>query len=142
MLYMLGSVVFDVWPTNLDAAHRDRGQDWAPKEVIGAMPNREAMGTAPATVKLMGKLFPDAFDAPGTGGLEALAAMAEGAAPQMLIRGDGAVLGWHCIEKLTEKHSHLDRQGVGRQIEFEITLTQSPTGASADSMMTLLQGLF
>lgn len=139
MLYLLGGVAFEVFPTNLDAAHRERGQDWAVKHIVGGEKPREAMGVADAVVTLSGKLIPHMF---GPGGLEALAAMAEGGAPQMLIRGDGMVLGWHCIEKVTEKHSHLDAAGVGRVIEFDVKLVRSPTGASASAMMTLLQGLF
>ena len=138
-LYMLGGVVFDVQPTNLDAVHRERGQDWAAKSVVGAQKPREAMGVADAPVTLFGKLFPHRF---GMGGLEDLAAMAESSSPQMLIRGDGTALGWHCIERVKEKHSYLDAEGVGRVIDFEITLTRSPTGAGAASMMALLQGLF
>ncbi|MGA2491839.1 MAG: phage tail protein [Roseiarcus sp.] len=139
MLYMLGGVVFDVVPTNLDTVNRERGQDWAAKAIVGAQKPREAMGVADAPVTLFGKLFPHRF---GMGGLEALAAMAEGIAPQMLIRGDGTVLGWHCVERVKEKHSYLDAEGVGRVIDVEITLTQSPSGAGAGAMMTLLQGLF
>ena len=139
MLYMLGDVVFELQPTNLDTVNRERGQDWAAKAIVGAQKPREAMGVADAAVTLFGKLFPHRY---GLGGLEALAAMAEGTAPQMLIRGDGTVLGWHCTERVKEKHSYLDNEGVGRVIDIEITLTQSPTGPGAGAMMSLLQGLF
>jgi phage protein U len=139
MLYMLGDVVFELQPTNLDTVNRERGQDWAAKAIVGAQKPREAMGVADAPVTLFGKLFPHRY---GLGGLEALAAMAEGTAPQMLIRGDGTVLGWHCTERVKEKHSYLDNEGVGRVIDIEITLTQSPTGPGAGAMMSLLQGLF
>lgn len=37
MLYMLGGVVFELVPTNLDAATRERGQDWAAKAIAGAL---------------------------------------------------------------------------------------------------------
>jgi phage protein U len=139
MLYMLGDVVFELQPTNLDTVNRERGQDWAAKAIVGAQKPREAMGVADAAVTLFGKLFPHRY---GLGGLEALAAMAEGTAPQMLIRGDGTVLGWHCIERVKEKHTYLDNEGVGRVIDIEITLTQSPDGPGAGAMMSLLQGLF
>jgi hypothetical protein len=55
MLYILGDVVFDVWPTNVDAAHRERGQDWAAKELIGAQPNREAIDAAASLRRLFAK---------------------------------------------------------------------------------------
>jgi hypothetical protein len=138
-LYILGSVVFDVYPTNVEAAQRKRGQDWAVKQIVGAQRPREAMGPADAPVTLRGKILPQKF---GMGDLETLADMAEAGAPQMLIRGDGTVLGWHCIEHVEEKHSYLDATGVGRIIEFEIALVQSPSGPSADSLFSLLTGLF
>ena len=139
MLYMLGGVVFELVPTNLDAATRERGQDWAAKAIVGAQKPREAMGVADAPVTLSGKLFPHRY---GMGDLETLADMAQGTAPQMLIRGDGTVLGWHCVERVKEKHAYLDAEGVGRVIDFDVTLTQSPTDAGAGAMMSLLQGLF
>lgn len=139
MLYMLGGVVFELTPTNLDGVTRERGQDWAAKAIVGGQKPREAMGKADAPVTLSGKLFPHRY---GMGGLEALADMAEGTAPQMLIRGDGTVLGWYCVERVKEKHSYLDADGVGRVIDFDVTLTQSPTGPGAGAMMTMLQGLF
>jgi phage protein U len=139
MLYMLGGVVFELVPTNLDAATRERGQDWAAKAIVGAQKPREAMGVADAPVTLSGKLFPHRY---GMVDLESLADMAQGTAPQMLIRGDGTVLGWHCVERVKEKHACLDAEGVGRVIDFDVTLTQSPTGAGAGAMMSLLQGLF
>jgi len=139
MLYMLGGVTFEVAPTNLDQAQRTRGFDWAAKPIVGAAKPREAMGAADATVALRGKLFPQMW---GVGGLEALAAMAEAGAPQMLIRGDGQVLGWQCIEHIHETHSYLDPQGQGRVIEFDMAMVASPDGPGAAAMISLLEGLF
>lgn len=139
MLAMLGGVVFDVQPTNLDAINRENGQDWAPKAIVGAEKPREAMGVADAKTTLAGKLIPQLF---GMGGLADLVAMAESYAPQMLIGGDGTIYGWHCVERVTQKHTYLDRNGVGKIIEFDVTLVRSPNGAGASAMMTLLQGLF
>jgi phage protein U len=79
MLYMLGGVVFELVPTNLDAATRERGQDWAAKAIVGAQKPREAMGVADAPVTLSGKLFPHRY---GMGDLETLAEMAQGTAPR------------------------------------------------------------
>jgi phage protein U len=138
MLYQLGSVSFDVTPVNLHDVSRDYGSDYAAHPVIGAQMPRESVGQADGHVRLTGKMFPSKF---GWGGFPALETMATGGTPQMLIRGDGAVLGWMCILHVTERHSYLDATGVGRIVEFDIEMVQSPTGASARSMLSLLGNL-
>ena len=139
MLYQLGGVQFSVAPTNIDAVSRERGADFAVKDIIGAQRPREFMGVGDSEVTLSGKLITHRF---GMGALETLAAMAQSGQPQMLARGDGYILGWHFVEKLKEKHSYLDARGVGRIIEFDITLKQSPSGATASSILSTLMSLF
>lgn len=139
MLFILGGVSFEVQPTNVDKVKRARGHDWAEKHIVGAEKPRESVGVSEQPFTLSGRLLPHVF---GAGALEALAAMAQGSTPQMLIRGDGAVIGWHYVIRLIEEHEYLDRQGIGRVIEFTIDLIHAPQGASADAMMSLLGSLF
>ena len=138
MLYQLGSVTFSVAPINIDAADLTMGSDFAAHEVIGAPKPRESTGQADTRLRLSGKLFPERFS---IGAWPSLQAMATSGTPQMLIRGDGTVMGWQLIEKVTEKHSFLGVNGVGRQIEFDIEMVQSPDGASAGAMLNLLGDL-
>ena len=138
MLYQLGSVTFEVYPVNLEKADITVGSDFAAHEVMGAQKPRESMGQADTKVTLAGKLFPQKF---GFGGWPSVQAMATSGSPQMLIRGDGAVLGWMLIERAIERHSYLDATGVGRIIEFDIEMVQSPDGASAGAMVSLLGAL-
>ena len=139
MLYILDGVTFDAQPTNLDKVDRTLGQDWAEKPLIGAAPRFEATGTAPSIVRLQGKIFPRMF---GAGALTALESMAQTAAPHMLIRGDGTVLGWHAIKLFREGHSYLDPTGLGRVIEFDIDLVSTPNAPSAAGVSAALQTLF
>ncbi len=139
MLYMLGSVLFEVAPVNLHEVSREYGHDHAAKDVIGAMKPMEAMGPSTGSVSLSGKLITHRFGAGGFGALQAMAAAGD---PQMLMRGDGAALGWFVVEKVKEKHTYLGPTGFGRIVEFDIELKQSPTGASAGAMFSLLLGLF
>ena len=139
MLYILGGVVFDVQPTNVDKVKRERGHDWVEKHIVGAEKPRESVGVSDQPLTLSGRLLPHVF---GPGALDELGLMAQGSSPQMLIRGDGAVMGWHYVTKLTETHDYLDREGVGRVIEFSLDLVHAPEGASADAMMNLLGSLF
>ncbi len=139
MLYILDGVVFDVLPTNVHEVDSTAGHEWAQKPLVGAMPRAEAMGPAPREVKLVGRFLPHKF---GAGGLGALKAMAESGSPHMLIRGDGAVLGWHAIRHFRERHTYLDATGLGRVVEFDLDLVSTPDAPSAGAMMSLLQGLF
>ena len=139
MLYMLGAVVFELLPINVHEAALEYGHDYAAKDVIGAMKPHEAMGPSTATVNLSGKLITHRF---GIGDWGTLHAMADSGAPQMLMRGDGRALGWHVIEKVKEKHTYLDPRGVGRIVEFEIELKQTPHGPSASALLSSLMSLF
>ncbi len=138
MLYQLGAVSFEVFPVNVHDADSVVGSDFAVHEVIGAQKPREFTGQADAHFRLAGRLFPLKF---GWGGFDVLKAMARSGAPQMLIRGDGSVIGWMNILRLRERHSYLDPNGIGRVIEFDIEMVQSPDGASADAMISLVGSL-
>jgi len=138
MLYMLGSVIFQVQPTNVEAVDRTSGFDWAEKPLIGAAPDFEATGASPNITRLRGKIWPEMF---GVGSFPALQAMASASTPFMLIRGDGQVFGWQVIRLLRERHGYLGRTGQGREIEFEIDLVSTPAGPGAAALMSLLQGL-
>jgi hypothetical protein len=138
VLYQLGAVSFEVQPVNADHFDMGVGADFAAHEVVGAMRAREFMGQADTPVRLSGKLFPRRL---GWGSFDALKSMATAGTPQILIRGDGAVLGWMLILHVRERHTYLDDTGVGRVVEFDIEMTASPTGASAGAMISLLGAL-
>ena len=140
MLYQLGAVQFEVAPVNVDRIERKVGADYAAKDIIGAPRPREFTGEADETVKLHGTLFPHRFG--GLDGLSTLQAMAVAGEPQMLIRGDGYVYGWYLIEEVSDKATFLDREGVGRVIEFDVSLFKSPRSASSGSMLSMLMSLF
>ena len=139
VLYMLGGVLFEVLPTNLHGFDGTAGHHWAEKPLVGAAPNFEAMGEEPDIVHLAGRILPEKF---GRGGLDILRAMARAPIPNLLMRGDGEVLGWYVIHNFRERHTLLGRQGMGRVIEFEIDLRSTPSGPGADALLSVLQGLF
>lgn len=136
---MLGPVQFDVAPTNLHEMDQITGQDWAEKPLLGTAPDFEATGAQPVITKVSGRLITDIL---GAGDLTTLKQMAQSSSPYMMVRGDGAVLGWQVIHFVHERHSYLNYQGVGRIIEFDIALSSTPNGPTADSLLSLLQGLF
>lgn len=140
MLYQLGAVQFALRPVNITETTHKVGHDFAAKDIIGAPKPREAMGESDETMKLTAKLFPHRLG--GMGDLAALKAMARAGDPQILMRGDYVNLGWFVIDSVEEKASYLDAHGVGRVIECDISLTRSPSAASASSMFSVLMSLF
>jgi phage protein U len=44
----------------------------------------------------------------------------------ILIRGDGWHFGWFIIESLNRAHTHIHRDGVGQQIDFEASFQRVP----------------
>jgi phage protein U len=140
ILYQLGAFTFDVFPVNVEAVERQVGADYAAKDIVGAMRPREFTGEADDRVKLSGRLFPQRLG--GAAGIGALQALARTGEPQLLLRGDGEVLGWYLIEQVTDKHSFLDVAGMGRMIELDVELVKTPLRASASGMIATIASLF
>lgn len=139
MLYQLGSVTFEVAPVNVHEIEQEFGADFAAKDLLGARRSREFMGPADGKIELSGKLFPHKFG--GLSAIDMLEQMAESGEPQILVRGDGLNLQWHLIEKVSVKSSYLDANGVGRVIDFKISLVRSSRSASAGSILRTLYRL-
>jgi phage protein U len=55
----------------------------------------------------------------GLENIEAVEAMRRGGMAEMLVRGDGRVLGWYVIERMVRQHTFLAPDGVGQVIHFE-----------------------
>ena len=123
MLYQLGEVVFEVAPFNVDSIEKSSSTDSAWKPVFGAPERAEYVGEGAETMTLHGRLFPQAL-----GGLDVMRLLHEQrvrAGAQFLMRGDGVPMGWFLIEKVAERSTYLDSQGVGRMIEFDIELRRT-----------------
>lgn len=136
MLYQLGLLTLDVVPFNTHEVDRVAGADHAAKDVVGTMRPREFMGEGEETVTLKGRLFPEKFG--GLGGLSALDMMRKSGQPQLLIRGDGSVLGWFVIEQVSEASTALDGQGIGKVIEVSIQLARTPGPGNAGGYLSVI----
>lgn len=121
MLYMIGPVAIDVYPYNVHEVSRERETEFAEKSVIGRLPPNEWVGEKSDTMTLSGQLLPEHL--PGGLSMHALLhSMRKEGKPQMVLRGDGEVLGWFLITKATEKETFLGWTGVGQVIEISIEL--------------------
>lgn len=139
MLMILGSVVMDVWPFNPTETARDSGGDYVEKPVMGRRPPLEFVGEASETFSITAKLFPEKLG--GLGSLSELSAMRKSGIPQYFMRGDGVPLGWMVVERVSERASYLDAQGVGRVIEVDISLKRADAPGPANFFASIM-GLF
>ena len=71
--------------------------------------------------------------------LEAFELQRRGGIVNILIRGDGLVMGWFACQKLVRGHTFLSAEGVGQQIAFETVLVRCPVPA-ADNRISNLWG--
>ncbi len=126
MLFMFGAVPFNAAPLSLTDASSDGDFDFAEHKVLGAAPIYENMGEGDRQRKIKGATFPytQSFE-DGLTLLDRLEVMRRNGEPQHLFRGDGRPLGWFVITKLSEAHKDLGFNGVGSQVSFDISLTQT-----------------
>jgi len=139
MLMVLGPIQFEVWPFNATEYEHGHETSFAEKPVLGTRPPLEWVGDGPEVWTLHARIFPRRF-----GGLEDLKKLAQARAsgkPQYLMRGDGAQMGWVVIEKVDERSTYLDAEGVGQVIEIDISVKRS-SKPSNGSYFSLLSGLF
>jgi phage protein U len=137
MLYLLGAVRFEVWPVNAEEVERETGADFAEKPVIGRRPILEFVGEGSETITLSGRLFPEKLG----GSLEMLQAQRAAGRAVPLMRGDGRPFGWVVIERVSESSSRLMADGVGRMIEFNVSVRRSEA-PGAGGYFGIISGLF
>lgn len=124
MLYTWGTVVIDVAPLNAHEIDHITATDWARKEIAGSGVHREWVGEGDEEITLRGRVFPHRL-----GGLKEIALLESfrraGRAEQLL-RGNGDVLGWYVLERISRLHRSLAADGVGQHIQFEGAFYRCP----------------
>jgi phage protein U len=98
--------------------------DWARKEIAGAAIYREWVGEGDEEITLRGRVFPHRLG--GLTELEVLESFRRQGKAELLMRGDGTVLGWYVLEKLARAHRFLGADGIGQQINFEGHFARCP----------------
>lgn len=129
MLMQIGPVACDL-SFNLDGVTRETLREFAEKPVIGVMPPLEDVGDGVERMALGGRLFPGKLG--GLSSLEVLRRAQATGMPQLVVRGDGAVLGWYVIDRVGDAHGFLDARGVGQMVDITIDLrkTSAPEARS------------
>lgn len=135
MLMQIGPVQFDILPFNADGYTHGHEAGFAEKPVLGARPVMEFVGEGPESWTIKARLYPEKFG--GMGHLEMLYQARASGRPQYLMRGDGSLMGWVNILSVSERSSFLDRKGVGKVIDVDITVRRCGR-PSAGSFFSLL----
>jgi phage protein U len=137
MLMSWGPLQFDVVRTNIHEWGRATSADWAKHEVLGAPIQKEFTGPGDDELVLRGRVFPmfirmhfqgpqQAGANPGLTELELIQTYQDAGVPQMMVRGDGVVMGWYVLERFNQDHSFLDPQGRGKIVGFEAHFSRFP----------------
>jgi len=139
MLMTLGPIRFEVYPFN--ATEYDHGHEtsFVEKPVLGARPPLEWVGEGAESWSIRAIIFPHRFG--GLGDLKKLYQARAAGRPLYLMRGDGAQMGWVVIERVSERSSYLDAEGIGRVIDVDISVRRSAKPSNG-SYFSLFSGLF
>lgn len=139
MLMSLGPIRFEVYPFNPTEYDHGHESGFVEKPVLGARPPLEWVGEGAESWSIKARIFPQRF-----GGLDDLKKLYQARAagrPLYLMRGDGAQMGWVMIEKVAERSSYLDLQGIGRVIDVDIAVRRSAKPSNG-SFFSLFSGMF
>lgn len=139
MLMSLGPIRFEVYPFNTTEYDHGHESGFVEKPVLGARPPLEWVGEGAESWSIKARIFPQRF-----GGLDDLKKLYQARAagrPLYLMRGDGAQMGWVMIEKVAERSSYLDLQGIGRVIDVDIAVRRSAKPSNG-SFFSLFSGMF
>lgn len=139
MLMTLGPIRFEVYPFN--ATEYDHGHEtsFVEKPVLGARPPLEWVGEGAESWSIRAIIFPHRFG--GLGDLKKLYQARAAGRPLYLMRGDGAQMGWVVIERVSERSSYLDAEGIGRVIEVDISVRRAAKPSNG-SFFSVFSGMF
>lgn len=121
MLMQLGNIQFTIAPMSMNEYDHEATATFAEHQVVGIRPPLEFMGPGPEQWTIKSKLFPKHFG--GTlENMTSLQAMRTSGQSYFMMRGDGVPIGWVVITHIVERSSYIAPDGVGRVIDFDITV--------------------
>jgi len=131
MLFHIGPLAVDTMPFTAESYSREGGAELAAKAVMGGLQPREVTGEADETITISGQLLPTRIG--GMSELDLAFSLSTSATKVPLMRGDGRMLGWYVIEKVSEQHSDLTRHGVGFVVRYTLNLVKVDTDGAIGS---------
>jgi hypothetical protein len=139
MLMTLGPIRFEVYPFNATEYDHGHESSFVEKPVLGARPPLEWVGEGGESWSIKARIFPHRFG--GLGDLKKLYQARAAGRPLYLMRGDGAQMGWVVIERVSERASYLDAEGIGRVIDVDISVRRAAKPSNG-SFFSLFSGMF
>lgn len=139
MLMSLGPVKFEVFPFNATGYEHGHESAHVEKPVLGTRPTLEFVGEGTESWSISARIFPHKF-----GGLSDLKQLYQARAagkPLYLMRGDGSQMGWVIIDRVSERSSYLDRNGVGKVIEIDISVRRAAKPSNG-GFYSVFSGMF
>ena len=140
MLYLIGALSLDTRPLSVEEVQRTMSADFADKPIVGGRIAREFMGEGEDKLVVSGQLLP--FKTGGLTELELAKSLMLAGRPQPVLRGDGARLGWFTIDKISEGHKDIMRDGVGFFIRHSIEMTRVSAEGGSPSVIGNILSLF
>ncbi len=141
MMYLLGAVALDTRPLSADSVSRTSSGSLVAKPVMGSRQRKENTGEGDDEITITGSLLPSRIG--GLTQLEILHAMRRAGSRFPVMRGDGLALGWFAIKTMTEQHEALQRNGVGFEVVYTVTLEQAdPRSGDGQTIISSLLSLF
>jgi phage protein U len=139
MLMSLGPIRFEVYPFNATEYDHGHESSFVEKPVLGTRPPLEWVGEGAESWSIKARIFPHRFG--GLGDLKKLYQARAAGRPLYLMRGDGAQMGWVVIERVSERSSYLDAEGIGRVIDVDIAVRRSAKPSNG-SFFSVFSGMF
>ena len=139
VLMMIGPVRFEIAPFNASDISHGHESTIVEKPVLGTRPPLEWVGEGPESWQIRGRLFPERLG--GLGTLALLQEARKSGLPQYMMRGDGTLMGWVLIEKVNEQSSYLDASGVGKVIDFDLSVKRCASPA-AGQYFSIMEAIF
>lgn len=135
MLMSIGPFAFDLI-VNADGYDEDAAEDFARKDVIGTRRPFEHVGAGDDRLTIRGALLPRHLG--GGDAIAGLVALMRTGMPQLLIRGDGQILGWIVMTSVRAQSNHLDGRGRPGHVVFEVEGMACDQPAAAGHFAALL----
>lgn len=125
-LCSLGMFVFAI--STLAYSELQRRTNWrhARNPRVGARDATQYVGPGDETISLSGTVYAEICD--GRTNLDALRKLADAGDANLLIVGDGTVIGKFVIEGIDERHIALTNNGTPRAIDFTVDLLRVDNG--------------
>ena len=120
VMMQLGRFQFSVETAAYQELSRSTQWRWPELETYGSLPTSQYTGPGKDTLSIKGVIFPEfrgGFDQ-----VDQLRSLGDEGGPQILVSGEGAIMGRWCIEQLDEGQTILDTAGRPRRQELSMQL--------------------